>query len=86
MPANRLAEQPFAYFIRKDGGVSISHEGRSVMVVSGDAATRLAKKLLDGNPLAVQLVLAKITGNFKRGNERVAMGHGRKQGRGADSS
>ena len=86
MPANRLDEQPFAYFIRKDGGVSISHEGRSVMVVSGDAAARLAKKLLDGNLLAVQLVLAKITGNFKRGNERVAMGHGRKQGRGANSS
>ena len=86
MSVSRWDEQPFAYVIRKDGSISISHDGRSVMVVSGDAAARLAKKLLDGNLLAVQLVLAKITGNFKRGNERVAMGHGRKQGRGANSS
>ena len=85
MSVSRLDEQPFAYVIRKDGSVSISHEGRSVMIVSGDAAARLTRKLLGANPQEVQLALAKITGNFKRGNERVAMSHGRNHRRGANS-
>ena len=81
MPVSRLDEQPFAYVIRKDGSVAISHEGRSAMVVSGDAAARLTRKLLGANPHEVQLALAKITGNFKRGNERTAMSHGRTRAR-----
>lgn len=79
----RLASHPFGYRITKDGSVRISYEGRVVTTVSGRAGDRLAVTLetarvdglaereQSGDPeLAVQLVLAKATGNFKRGTER----------------
>ena len=75
MCATRLSEQPFAYTVRKDGSIDISHEGRSVKVVAGADGARLARKLAGASAEVVQMALAKITGNFKRGNERIAANH-----------
>lgn len=71
----RLSDQPFTYTVRKDGSVDISHQSRSVMVVTGVDAARLARKLAGASAEEVQMALAKITGNFKRGNERIAANH-----------
>lgn len=78
-PRNRPAQDargrpdadPFEYRVTKDGKVMVSRGGRAVSVVAGDAATRLAAAL-DSAPdeLARQLLLARATGNYKRGNER----------------
>lgn len=67
----RLDADPFEYRVTKDGKVMVSRGGRAVSVVAGDAATRLAAAL-DSAPdeLARQLLLARATGNYKRGNER----------------
>ena len=75
--AGRLDEQPYAYQIRKDGAVAISHEGRQVSVIAGREAERLIAKLQRASAAEVQMALAKITGNFKRGNERMAARHTR---------
>ena len=75
MCALRLSEQPFTYTVRKDGSIDISHEGRSVMVVTGAYAARLTRKLAGASVEEVKMALAKITGNFKRGNERIAANH-----------
>jgi hypothetical protein len=73
----RLDEQPFAYQVRKDGSIAVSHGGRVVSVIAGREAERLLVKLSSASAQDVQLALAKITGNFKRGNERAAGGHTR---------
>jgi len=67
----RLEGEPFAYRITKDGRVRITFEGRQVTVVAGTRAARLAAALRDaGDPIALQLLLAKATGHFKHGTER----------------
>lgn len=73
----RLDEQPFAYQLRKDGSIAVSHGGRVVSVISGREADRLRARLSGASEQEVQLALAKITGNFKRGNERTAGNHSR---------
>ncbi|MDX2219078.1 MAG: hypothetical protein SF172_08655 [Burkholderiales bacterium] len=73
----RLDEEPFGYQVRKDGSVAVSHGGRVVSVIAGREAERLIAKLSKANAQDVQLALAKITGNFRRGNERAAGNHSR---------
>ena len=68
----RLDEEPFAYRLTKNDTVLISYEGKQVITLKGTEAARLAGKLAsaNGESKQVQLLLAKATGNFKRGNER----------------
>ncbi len=65
-----LADEEFSYRATKDGRVLISRHGRRVVVLAGAKATRFlaSAESLDGE--ALQLLLARVTGNFKRGNER----------------
>jgi hypothetical protein len=67
----RLDEAVFAYEVSKEGKVFIFWQGKQVKIVRGDEAARLLARLeAAGSEKDVQLALAKITGNFKRGNER----------------
>jgi hypothetical protein len=66
----RLEDDPFDYRITKNGQVLISRGGRQVTTVAGSRASKLIAVLERGNELDVQLALAKVTGNYKRGNER----------------
>lgn len=68
---NRLDEAPFSYKITKNNTVLIDYYGKQVKLLKGkDAEKILGKIKMAENEKAVQLILAKITGNFKRGNER----------------
>lgn len=51
----------------KDGRVVISWYGRPVTTLAGRDAERFLARLDDH---AAQLVMARATGNFRRGNER----------------
>ena len=66
----RLDEDPFAYRVTKDGRVLISRGNVQVGIVAGARAARLIAELESGDDTARQLALAKITGNYTRGNER----------------
>ncbi len=70
---NRLSEEPFTYQITKKGTVVIQYEGKQIKIVKEKEAERLIARIKEAedNVTAVQLLLAKITGNFKRGNEKV---------------
>ncbi|MGM0837051.1 MAG: hypothetical protein ACQEV7_12920 [Bacillota bacterium] len=70
---NRLSEEPFTYQITKKGIVFILYEGKQIKIVKGKEAERLIARIqeVDDNMTEVQLLLAKITGNFKRGNEKL---------------
>jgi hypothetical protein len=74
MPAedrrNRLDEEIFAYRESKDGKVFISWNGKPVTILKDQAARKFLAAIAGLEGKAAQLVMAKITGNFKRGNER----------------
>ena len=71
---NRLGEEPFAYRMTKDGTVAINYKGKQIKVVKDKEAERLIARIkaVENNILEVQLLLAKITGNFKHGNEKLS--------------
>jgi len=67
---NVLDEEVFTYRAGKDGKVFISWHGQQVMIIKGEQAQKFLNKIADLGHKEAQLVMAKITGNFKRGNER----------------
>lgn len=78
---NRLDGDMFAYREAKDGVVHLSWYGKHVMTLKGPQARKFLAKIADLDGKQAQLAMAKITGNFKHGNERVARTT-RKSGRG----
>ncbi len=71
MSINELIEdQAFTYKIRKDNKVFIYYYGRQVMIVTQQRAQQLIEDLEFADAEEEQYLLARITGNFKRGNER----------------
>ncbi len=62
---------PFGYRITKDGRVLVSRGGRVIMTVAGNRARRLIAQLeTAADDAEEQQALARITGNYRRGNER----------------
>jgi hypothetical protein len=61
----------FTALVTKDERVLVTREGRTVAVLAGAQAARLAAGLArSANEDARQLLLARATGNYRRGNER----------------
>ena len=64
-----LESDPFDYRITKDRRILVSRGGRQVKVVAGAQAERLIDRLgIDAE--TDQELLARATGNYRRGNER----------------
>jgi hypothetical protein len=69
LPPGR-ADDPFEHVVTASGQVRISRGGRVVTVVAGKDGARLADRLAAADPVRVQHLLARATGNYRRGNER----------------
>ena len=67
-----LDEEVFTYRIAKDNKVFISYEGKQVTTLSGKNAERFISQISGAAGKDAQLIMAKATGNFKRGNEKIA--------------
>lgn len=67
---NRFEEEVFSYKIGKDNKIFIYWHNKQVMLLKGAKAQKFLDKIKGLDDKEVQLVMAKITGNFKRGNER----------------
>jgi hypothetical protein len=65
----KLLERPFTHQLTRDK-VLISWNGRVVKTLAGPAAERFRADAAALDEDALQLLLAKVTGNFKRGNEK----------------
>jgi len=65
-----LKERPFSYRARKDGGVEIFHRRRPVTTLAGKLAENFVAAVEESSSDELQFLMAKATGNFKRGNER----------------
>lgn len=69
---NKLSEELFTFQITKKGSVVIYYGGKQIKIVKDKKAERLIERIkeVEDNITEVQLLLARITGNFKRGNEK----------------
>lgn len=64
-----LDDDPFDYRITKSGMIIIGRGGRTVMELGGKQAAALIPKLGAGDA-ADQQLLARVTGDYRRGSER----------------
>ena len=60
----------FAWRSTKDGRIRISHHGRVVTTLAGDRAAAFKSRVEAGDDAEAQALMARATGNYKRGNER----------------
>ena len=67
----------FEYAVRGDD-VLITHRGRPATVLRAERAAAFLTEVQAGDP---QELMARLTGNYRRGNERVARDHPRNRGR-----
>jgi hypothetical protein len=67
----------FTYRVRKNGDVEILHRGRLAATLRGNDAEDFKQEASDETSVAAQQLMARITGNYKRGNERKAADHPR---------
>ena len=67
---NRLDEEIFSFRLTKDERVMIYWYDKHVKTLTASAAQKFLQKINALEGKEAQLVMAKITGNFKHGNER----------------
>ncbi|WP_033717755.1 hypothetical protein [Bacillus cereus] len=61
----------FHYRVTKNNIVIIEYYGKQIMILKGNDVEKFLNKITRANnEKEKQLIMAKITGNFKRGNER----------------
>lgn len=65
-----LEDGRFDYRAQKDGRVVISWYGRPVTTLAGQDAHKFLARVEGLGEHDAQLLMARLTGNFKRGNER----------------
>lgn len=60
----------FVWTARKDGRVEIHHQGRLAATLRGAQAAAFQVEIAKLDETAGQQRMARLTGNYKRGNER----------------
>jgi hypothetical protein len=63
----------FSYEVR-GSRVLVTHQGRRAATLRGEAAARFLREVESGD---AQRLMARVTGNYKRGNERLSRSHPR---------
>lgn len=72
------APQGFEYRTDQSGTVTVLHHGKVAATLRGATAARFLAEVDGGD---AQLLMARVTGNYRRGNERTARQHPRNGGR-----
>jgi hypothetical protein len=69
---DRLGDVPFSYVTRADGTIVVRYHEAPVTILRGRAAERFSTRAatIAEDTAALQGLMARVTGNFKRGNER----------------
>lgn len=67
----------FSYRIRRNGELEILHHGRVASILRGSDADDFLAEVEAADEDDAQQLMARITGNYKRGNERLASQHPR---------
>lgn len=66
----RLQETPFTFQDTKDGKVFIRWHGRQIMILKDETARKFMAAIKNASPQQAQLLMARVTGHFKHGNEK----------------
>ena len=66
---NKFEKEIFSYKVSKDKKVFIFWNQKQVMILKGKESEKFLSKVTIADEREAQLIMAKITGNFKRGNE-----------------
>ncbi|MES5955934.1 hypothetical protein QCI42_21555 [Bacillus fungorum] len=68
---NRLDDVMFHYRVTKNNIYLIEYYRKQIMILKGNDAEKFLNKINQAhNDTEKQLIMTKVTGNFKRGNER----------------
>ncbi len=67
---HKLDDEVFSYRVSKDRKVFIFWRGKQIMILKDVATDKFMREIAEAEPQQAQLLMAKITGNFKHGNER----------------
>ncbi len=65
-----LDQEIFTYRISKDKKVFVYWLGKQVTIIQGKEAEKFIQRMESADFKTAQLIMAKATGNFKRGNEK----------------
>ena len=74
---NPLEDSPFEYRKYKNGNVSVFYNSKEVTILKDKDAQKFTARIESASEQEAQMIMAKITGNFKRGNEREAKQKGK---------
>jgi len=75
---SRGTPEGFEYEVRRSGEVRVTHAGQLAATLRGPTAERFLDDVEREDP---QQVMARVTGNYRRGTERTARQHPRNRGR-----
>jgi hypothetical protein len=67
----------FSYRATKRGEVLVHHRGRLATTLRGAAAAEFLLEAEGADAAEQQQIMARVTGNYRRGNERLAKSHPR---------
>lgn len=67
---DRLLKELFSYRKSKDNKVFIFWQEKQIMIRKGKASEKFLARVEHADSMEAQLIMAKVTGNFKHGNER----------------
>ena len=81
LAADANADLGFDFEVRQNGEVAIFHRHRLAAILRGQAAQQFVTQANELSDAALQQVMARVTGNYKRGNERTAADHPRNRPR-----
>jgi hypothetical protein len=66
----KLQEEPYSFRVTKDRRVFIHWHGRQVTILKGKTADQFIASMENADAQKAQLIMARVTGHFKHGNER----------------
>ena len=75
MSKNYQEDLGFVYRTAKNGNVQISHNGKIATTLRGVKADTFIEEIKMSDFAGQQQLMARVTGNYKRGNERLARNH-----------
>lgn len=67
----------FTFRAMKNGEVFVHHRGKLATTLRGEAAADFLADIDGADADEQQQIMARITGNYRRGNERLAKNHPR---------
>jgi hypothetical protein len=67
----------FTWRVHKTGEILVHHHGRLAATLRGDEARDFLVETQSADPVSQQQLMARLTGNYKHGNERTASRHPR---------